>query len=104
MLSCYGLMKCMCVCVAGVVMWCCGGVTHCEDSATVTASVSSAWLSGGNVVDASAVALAVGVSQDRVSNVQLTPARRQAVFSLAAQRGNTGKHGSGMGAVHDGDP
>ncbi len=91
-------------CVAGVVIWCCGGVTHCEDSATVTASVSSAWLSEGSVVDASAVALAVGVSEDRVSNVQLTPARGRAVLSGAAQRDVIGKHASGMGAVHDGDP
>ena len=70
----------------------------------MTASVSSAWLSEGNVVDASAVALAVGVSEDRVSNVQLMPARGRAVLSGAIQRGNTGTHASGMGAVHDGDP
>jgi hypothetical protein len=64
---------------------------HGEDSATVTASVSGQWLSEGNAVNASVVASAVGVSEDRVSNVQLAPVQpavligstQQGMFDLA---------------------
>ena len=63
-------------------------------SATVTASVSSTWLSEGNVVDVSAVAMAVGVSHARVSNVRLARVRDQAALSGATgtQRGMHGQH------------